>query len=64
MDLARIIRDKINKNVQIILKELPQDDPKKRNPNISLAREKLQWQPFVNLDNGLDETIEYFKNNF
>ena len=64
IDLARIIRDKINKNVEIILKELPPDDPKKRNPNINLAREKLQWEPFVKLDNGLDKTIEYFKNNF
>ena len=64
IDLARIIRDKINKNVQIILKELPPDDPKRRNPNINLAREKLQWEPFIKLDNGLDKTIEYFKNNF
>ena len=64
IDLARIIRDKINKNVQIILKELPPDDPKQRNPNINLAREKLQWEPFIKLDNGLDKTIEYFKNNF
>ena len=64
IDLARIIRDKINKNVEIILKELPPDDPKKRNPNINLAREKLQWEPFIKLDNGLDKTIEYFKNNF
>ena len=64
IDLARIIRDKINKNVQIILKELPPDDPKQRNPNINLAREKLQWEPFIKLDKGLDKTIEYFKNNF
>ena len=64
IDLARIISDKINKNAQIILKELPPDDPKQRNPNINLAREKLQWEPFIKLDKGLDKTIEYFKNNF
>ena len=64
LDLSKIIRDKINKNIQIINKELPQDDPKKRNPNIDLAKEKLHWQPTINLDDGLNKTINYFKDNF
>jgi len=40
---------------------LPQDDPKQRQPDISLAKSKLNWEPKVNLDDGLDETIEYFR---
>ena len=64
LNLSKIIRDKINKNIQIINKELPQDDPKKRNPNIDLAKEKLHWQPTIKLDDGLNKTINYFKDNF
>lgn len=41
--------------------ELPMDDPKQRKPDISLAREKLNWQPSVDIIDGLMMTIEYFK---
>ena len=41
---------------------LPQDDPRQRQPDITLAREKLGWSPTVNLDKGLVKTIEYFRN--
>ncbi|MFH1583348.1 MAG: GDP-mannose 4,6-dehydratase, partial [Candidatus Falkowbacteria bacterium] len=40
---------------------LPKDDPKKRRPDITLAKEKLNWQPEVELETGLKQTIEYFK---
>jgi len=40
---------------------LPQDDPQQRQPDISLAKEKLGWQPEINLEQGLIKTIEYFK---
>ncbi len=46
---------------KIIYKELPQDDPKKRRPDISLAREKLEWFPKIPLDEGLLKTRDYFK---
>ncbi len=46
---------------KIIYKPLPQDDPKQRKPDINLAKEKLNWQPKVNLDEGLKKTIEYFR---
>ncbi len=45
---------------KIVNKPLPADDPKQRNPNISLAREKLGWEPKVQLDAGLRRTVEYF----
>jgi UDP-glucuronate decarboxylase len=46
---------------RIIYKELPPDDPKQRKPDISLAKEKLDWQPKIELEQGLVKTIEYFR---
>ncbi len=45
----------------IEFKPLPEDDPKQRRPDISLAREKLDWQPKVELETGLKETLDYFR---
>ncbi|MFH1889954.1 MAG: UDP-glucuronic acid decarboxylase family protein [Candidatus Kuenenbacteria bacterium] len=44
-----------------IVKELPKDDPVRRKPDISLAKQKLNWQPKVELEEGLKKTIQYFK---
>jgi len=44
-----------------VYKSLPQDDPRQRKPDISLAQEKLGWAPKVALEDGLKETIAYFK---
>jgi UDP-glucuronate decarboxylase len=46
---------------EIVEKPLPSDDPAQRQPNISLATEELGWEPSVQLDDGLKETIRYFK---
>ena len=46
---------------QLIFKPLPEDDPRQRKPDISLAKEKLDWEPKVSLEDGLKETIAYFK---
>ena len=40
---------------------LPQDDPTQRQPNITLAKQKLGWEPVIKLDEGLARTIEYFR---
>jgi UDP-glucuronate decarboxylase len=45
----------------IVYKPLPSDDPKQRCPDITLAREQLQWEPTIKLADGLKKTIEYFK---
>ncbi|MGI5924579.1 MAG: SDR family oxidoreductase [Lentisphaerae bacterium] len=45
---------------KIVLRPLPQDDPKQRRPDISLARETLDWEPTVQLEEGLKRTISYF----
>ncbi len=60
-ELSNLIKNKINKNTNIIYKPSPEDDPLQRSPDISLARDKLGWEPKVPLDEGLDLTIEYFK---
>jgi UDP-glucuronate decarboxylase len=46
---------------ELINLPLPQDDPTQRQPNISLAKEKLGWEPVISLDEGLGKTIDYFK---
>lgn len=46
----------------VVYKPLPQDDPLQRKPDITLAREKLGWNPVTDLENGLQRTIDYFKN--
>ena len=62
IDLAKIISKKLNISENFIFKELPQDDPLQRRPVINEAKEKLNWSPSVDLDKGLENTINYFKN--
>jgi len=46
---------------KIVYRDLPQDDPKQRKPDITLAKEKLDWEPNIQLEEGLVKTIEYFR---
>ena len=62
LEFAEIIRNKINPNLQIKKFNLPKDDPTKRKPNIDFARNLLNWEPLIQIDEGLELTIEYFKN--
>jgi UDP-glucuronate decarboxylase len=52
-----------NSSSKIVYKDLPKDDPKVRKPDNSLAKEKLDWEPVVSLEEGLQKTIDYFINN-
>ena len=61
LELAEKILKIIGGPSKIIFKPLPQDDPKQRQPDISLAREALSWEPKINLDAGLEKTIFYFR---
>ncbi|MAX17793.1 MAG: NAD-dependent dehydratase, partial [Nitrospina sp.] len=51
-----------NSKSKIVQVPLPEDDPKIRQPDITLARKYLNWKPAVSLDQGLQSTLEYFKN--
>lgn len=46
---------------KIVYKDLPKDDPKQRKPDITLAKKELDWEPKINLEEGLKKTIEYFR---
>jgi UDP-glucuronate decarboxylase len=59
-ELASLIVELIGSRSQISFHPLPQDDPRQRRPDIGLAREKLGWEPTVNLRQGLERTIAYF----
>lgn len=59
-ELAELIIEIIHSEATIVFKELPGDDPKKRKPDISLAKKYLNWIPKVSLVDGLVETINYF----
>ena len=61
LELAQKVLAKLGSTSQIEYMPIPQDDPQKRRPDISLAKEKLNWEPKIDLDVGLDHTIEYFK---
>ena len=62
-DLAKILIKKVNPNVKLIYKNLPEDDPLRRKPDIKVAKNVLNWEPSISLCEGLDKTIEYFKNH-
>ena len=61
LDFTKLIIELTNSKSEIVFKELPQDDPVQREPNITLAKEKLNWQPSVPVREGIKKTIEYFK---
>jgi UDP-glucuronate decarboxylase len=61
LQLAGLVTKITNSKSPIVKMPLPQDDPKQRKPNIELAKEILDWEPSIKLENGLIKTIEYFK---
>ena len=60
MDFAKLIIELTNSKSKIIHKPLPGDDPTQRKPDISLAKQQLDWEPRVDIRTGLSKTIEYF----
>jgi len=61
LQLAETIIRLVGSRSKIIFKPLPQDDPLQRQPDITMARKNFDWQPKIDLDEGLKKTIEYFK---
>jgi nucleoside-diphosphate-sugar epimerase len=62
IEFATIVKELTGTSSEIAFEPLPQDDPKKRCPDITKAKEKLNWEPKVSLEEGLKKTIDYFKN--
>ena len=63
LELANLIKSKINKNLKFVFKDLPNDDPLRRRPSIDLALKTYNWHPKISLESGLEFTINYFKNS-
>lgn len=61
LDFAKLIIKLTNSKSQIIYKPLPSDDPTQRQPDISLAKKELDWEPKIDIEEGLMKTINYFK---
>ena len=61
LDFAKLIIKLTNSKSQIIYKPLPSDDPTQRQPDISLAKNELDWEPKIDIEEGLMKTINYFK---
>ncbi len=59
--LAELVIKMTGSKSKLIFQPLPQDDPLQRQPDISLAKKELDWEPFINLEEGLEKTIDYFK---
>jgi UDP-glucuronate decarboxylase len=64
LELAETVLKLTNSKSKIIFKPLPEDDPLQRNPDITLAREVLKWEPKTTLEKGLKKTIAYFEKKF
>jgi UDP-glucuronate decarboxylase len=62
LELAQKIITMTGSRSKLTYKPLPSDDPTQRQPDITLAKQKLRWEPAVSVTNGLQKTIEYFKN--
>lgn len=61
LELAEMIIQKTNSSSRIVYEKLPEDDPIKRKPDIGLATKTLKWKPIVQIEEGIDKTIDYFK---
>ena len=61
LELAQKVVELTGSKSTLVYKPLPHDDPKQRQPDITLAKEKLLWDPAIKLEDGLKETIKYFE---
>ena len=61
LELAEKVLSIVGGSSKLIFKELPQDDPRQRQPDITKAKSILKWEPSVQLDDGLSETVKYFR---
>ena len=61
LELAELVLKKVGGKSKIVHQDLPTDDPRQRQPDISLAKKYLEWQPAVRLEQGIEKTIDYFR---
>jgi UDP-glucuronate decarboxylase len=61
LELAEKVIQVTQSNSEIVFEPLPQDDPRQRRPDITLAKVLLGWQPLINLESGIEKTADYFR---
>ena len=61
LELAELVLKITGSKSKLVFKPLPSDDPRKRQPNISLANEVFGWSPTTELEQGLEPTVRYFR---
>ena len=61
LEMANLVKDMTGSNLEITFEEYPEDDPKRRKPDISRAKNVLGWEPKVPIEEGIKKTVEYFK---
>jgi UDP-glucuronate decarboxylase len=61
LELAELVLKRTGSSSTLVFKQLPQDDPKQRKPDITLAEANLAWKPTISLEEGIDRTIHYFE---
>jgi nucleoside-diphosphate-sugar epimerase len=61
LEFGRLIANLVGSESKLAFEPLPADDPRRRRPDISKAKRLLDWEPKVVLEDGLRETVEYFK---
>ena len=61
LEFARLLKQITKSDSEIVFRDLPEDDPKQRRPDITKARELLGWEPKIELEAGLHKTLEYFE---
>jgi UDP-glucuronate decarboxylase len=62
-ELAQLVLAETRSSSRLVMQPLPQDDPRQRQPNISIARARLDWEPKIALGEGLKTTVEYFRSH-
>ncbi len=60
IELKTLLENITKQKLEIEYEQLPENDPKQRKPNITLAKEKLDWNPVVSIEYGFKRTLEYF----
>ena len=61
LELAEKVMAQVGGPSKLVYRPLPQDDPLQRQPDITIAKDRLGWGPTIDLDAGLAKTIEYFR---
>ncbi len=64
IDLANLIKEKVNPSLNLKFNNLPKDDPLRRKPSIKKANDYLNWQPKISINEGLNNTISFYKDSF